>query len=237
MFGKFLIFFSLLTLTVNAAVQQNSIRAVAFDFGGVVGTFDKAEIEDFLINSLQISQADAEDALKEVELALKHGGREYSYWQHYAQEKGKRVSRRWFEEYRQVQVSAFREIPGTLDIVYALKRQGIETPMLSNTTPDHADVIRRLGLYRPFYPLLLSYQIGAEKPNPKAYKILLRRLHLPPGAVAFVDNTPANVEAADRLGIHGIVFTSAESLRESLKELGIDLQTTLQVSGHRGFVC
>jgi 2-haloacid dehalogenase len=43
--------------------------------------------------------------------------------------------------------------------------------------------------------------------------------------VAFVDDRAINVEAANALGIHGIQYCGAESLKTELEGLGISLGT------------
>jgi len=81
---------------------------------------------------------------------------------------------------------------------------------------------------RPRYPFLewfdgivISGEVGATKPDPRAYEALLARHDLDPATLAFVDDVPANVAAARQLGMHGIVFTGAGALRADLADLGL----------------
>jgi len=110
-------------------------------------------------------------------------------------------------------------IPGMLALIEELKAAGYQTAMLSNTVPWHAEAIRELGLYRPFSPVVLSYEIGYRKPNPKAYEILLQKLGRPPEETLFIDNKEENVVAARKAGMHAVHFTSCKELRARLSTL------------------
>ena len=59
------------------------------------------------------------------------------------------------------------------------------------------------------------------KPDPAIFALLLDRFDLVPGRTVFVDDLPANVEAARELGLIGIVFTGAADLRAELDRLGV----------------
>lgn len=66
---------------------------------------------------------------------------------------------------------------------------------------------------------ILSYREHLVKPDPAIYELLLNRYGLVAEESVFVDDLPDNVEAAGKLGIHGIVFTSREQVEEELAQL------------------
>jgi HAD superfamily hydrolase (TIGR01509 family) len=47
----------------------------------------------------------------------------------------------------------------------------------------------------------------------------LERLGVAPEEAVFIDDTVGHVEAARALGLHGILFTTAEALAEELESL------------------
>jgi len=57
------------------------------------------------------------------------------------------------------------------------------------------------------------------KPDPRAFQMTLERLGAKPEEAVFIDDTMEHVEAARRLGLHGIPFTTAEALKEELGKL------------------
>jgi putative hydrolase of the HAD superfamily len=64
-----------------------------------------------------------------------------------------------------------------------------------------------------------SWKDKLIKPDPEIYKLCLTRFGLKPEESVFVDDTAVNVEAANELGIHGIVFQSREQVDQKLAEL------------------
>ena len=68
---------------------------------------------------------------------------------------------------------------------------------------------------------ILSYQEKLIKPDPAIYTLLLERYGLMAEESVFLDDTLANVEAARKLGIHGIWFQTKEQAEEELKRLGV----------------
>ena len=57
------------------------------------------------------------------------------------------------------------------------------------------------------------------KPDPEIYRRLLSRYSLEAQESVFLDDTAMNVEAAERLGIHGICFRTKEQAEEELRGL------------------
>jgi len=65
------------------------------------------------------------------------------------------------------------------------------------------------------------------KPDPEIYKLLLSRYSLQPADCIFIDDNPANVAAAQTLGIRAIPFTTCSNLRAQLLQLLDSHATTL----------
>jgi HAD superfamily hydrolase (TIGR01509 family) len=60
---------------------------------------------------------------------------------------------------------------------------------------------------------------GVIKPDPAAFNVTLERLGVKPKESVFIDDTETHVDAARRLGIYGIIFTTAEALKADLTKL------------------
>jgi putative hydrolase of the HAD superfamily len=74
------------------------------------------------------------------------------------------------------------------------------------------------------YPLLghfddfvLSYEVGALKPDAKIYQEAIQRSGCLPGECFFTDDIAINVEAAREHGIDAVQFLSAGQLQEELR--------------------
>lgn len=225
MFRKGIPYLFLLILTQIGAlqVQATTIKAVVFDFGGVVATVDRTVLVQFLMGSFPISEEEANMLLKKWGRDLRQEGDEEQFWTSYADSLNVKLPTGWLAQFHAAQACALRPFPQTLEAVKKLQEQGYQTAMLSNVTKQHAAIIRKLGYYNLFEPALLSYAIGVRKPDPQAYRLLLEQLSLPPSEVLFIDDQNANVVAAEKLGIQGIHFIHPELLEQELLKHGIRL--------------
>jgi len=113
-------------------------------------------------------------------------------------------------------------VPGTLELARELASAGIRVAILSNDSTELARTRRQaFGLDELFDPVLISSALGLIKPDPAIYRLAIARLGAPAERIAFVDNTPANVQAAIDCGLRGLVFTGADALRAALADLGL----------------
>jgi 2-haloacid dehalogenase len=62
------------------------------------------------------------------------------------------------------------------------------------------------------------------KPAPEIFEILARRIGHPLDRCVFIDDGPANVEAATRAGLDAILFTDTGHLRDDLRARGLPLR-------------
>ena len=106
--------------------------------------------------------------------------------------------------------------------VQDLKSRGFRVFALSNW-PKHIydqrkDKLDFLDLMDGY---ILSYQEHVIKPDPAAFRLLLERYRIEPEKAVFIDDTLKNIEAAERLGIHGIHFRNLGQAKEELEKLGV----------------
>ena len=80
---------------------------------------------------------------------------------------------------------------------------------------------KTFGLRELFDVALSSCYLGLRKPDVAIYKRALDIVGRPPERVLFIDDRRENVAAADAVGIKGIQFQGADSLRGELVSLGV----------------
>ena len=66
---------------------------------------------------------------------------------------------------------------------------------------------------------IFSYLVGAIKPEPEIYQILIDKYRLVPEECIFIDDREANLAAARKLGFQTILFDGYEQGRAKLNEL------------------
>ena len=111
----------------------------------------------------------------------------------------------------------------TLEVLAANHDDGASLSLLSNAPRDLARVLTDHPALRNFDHLLFSSQLGVAKPDPAAFEAAVERLSRPREQIVFIDDRPENVEAARRVGLRAVQFTSAARLRTELCELRAEL--------------
>ncbi len=91
-------------------------------------------------------------------------------------------------------------------LIADLKRAGYKLYVLSNMSREFIDFLRRYPVYGLFDGEVVSCEEHTVKPEPRIYEILLERYGLAPSETLFIDDREANIEAAERKGIHGFLF-------------------------------
>jgi FMN phosphatase YigB (HAD superfamily) len=108
-------------------------------------------------------------------------------------------------------------------------------PELGLKTPGEIDEFRRRyhsdsppgirrwladwGILELFDVVFCSGDEGVMKPEPTSFRTTLDRLGVEPDEAVFIDDTMGHIEAARRLGVHGILFNTAEALEAELGAL------------------
>jgi epoxide hydrolase-like predicted phosphatase len=92
---------------------------------------------------------------------------------------------------------------------------------LSNTNPIHFAMVKEAyPLLRHFDDYVLSYEVGAAKPEAKIYQEAIARAQCRPEECFFTDDLSVNVEAARAHGMDAVQFVSAEQLERELRARG-----------------
>lgn len=109
-----------------------------------------------------------------------------------------------------------------IDWVKELKDKGYRVWYLSNfSRKAEVECADSLAFLPYMDGGILSYREKMVKPNPAIYRLLLERYTLQPEECVFIDDTAVNVEAAEALGIKGIVFRDQAQAKEELRMLGV----------------
>jgi HAD superfamily hydrolase (TIGR01509 family) len=211
----------ILTIFVPLKAEETKIKAVVFDYGGVIGTVDKDVVLNYVMKTLGVSKEEALKLLKNYKEAQKNGVQSEAYWTGIAKEHDIDLKGGWEKPFTESVLDNMHEVPGTLAVIDELRQEGVRVGMLSNITERAARYVRMKGYYEGYEPLLLTYQIGVEKPDPKAYEMLIKSVQLKPEEIFFVDDRLENVVAAEKLGINAFHFENAAALKRELISLGL----------------
>jgi 2-haloacid dehalogenase len=114
------------------------------------------------------------------------------------------------------------DVPGTADVVRDLHAAGVPLFGLTNWSAElYPHASERFEVLAMMDDVVVSGEIRTAKPDPRAFQVVAERAGQPLDRLAFVDDSPRNVEAAAALGMDAILFTGADALRRALRERGL----------------
>jgi glucose-1-phosphatase len=121
-----------------------------------------------------------------------------------------------FEDFTPIWTDIFTENEEVTEIVGSLKGR-CRLGLLSNTDPLHFQfVLLRFPVLSAFDKWILSYEVGAKKPDLRIYQKAMEWASVRPEEILFIDDLEKNVEAARSVGMQGIHFRSASQMKEEL---------------------
>ena len=91
--------------------------------------------------------------------------------------------------------------------------------VLSNSPPRLTQWLADWNMLDLFDTVFCSGDEGVVKPESAAFEITLQRLAVAPEEAVFIDDTEEHEVASRKLGLHGIIFTTAEKLENELVDL------------------
>ena len=110
-----------------------------------------------------------------------------------------------------------------IDLFPKFHALGLKIGILSNATTQLRKWLEDEGIEPLADAIVISGEIGYQKPDRKAFDILFERLALAPGQVVFVDDSAKSLEKAHEIGYIPILFKDNEQLKDDLGKLGIPL--------------
>ena len=98
--------------------------------------------------------------------------------------------------------------------------QGYDIFLLTNFSKDGYEYIsNKFDFFKKAKGAVVSSHLKIAKPDIRIYQYLLETYNLNPDECIFIDDSVANINAANELGIHGIVYTDIENLRKEFKRI------------------
>lgn len=98
-------------------------------------------------------------------------------------------------------------------------KQDYRIGVLSNAGDNWLDEIFTSEQVALFDAIALSYEIGVIKPDARTYGTIAERLQAIPSECVFVDDQPRNVDGAQQVGMHAILYSNADQFKQDLSAL------------------
>jgi putative hydrolase of the HAD superfamily len=115
--------------------------------------------------------------------------------------------------------------PLMISLVERLRAGGYRTGIISNTIPGMEERLAREfpHLITLFDVRIGSGDIGFAKPDPAIFEHALREMDVPAEASVFADDVRAYAEAARAVGMYGFHFTGYDQFASDLRSLGVQV--------------
>lgn len=109
----------------------------------------------------------------------------------------------------------------TVDIQQALLQADVPLYAITNFALDtFRECQQRFAFLRDFIDIVISAEEKLIKPDAAIYQCLLTRNTLDPADCLFIDDSPANITAAENIGMTTHHFTGAQYLAADLRKYG-----------------
>ena len=196
------------------------INAVIFDLGNVLIPFNPRWLfRKMLPDEASIEQFFAETGFEEWNLGM-DAGRPFA--------EGIAAHSARFPHHRTLFEAFFHRwhetvgepIAESVEMLRSLRENGVRTFALTNFSAEtYPLAVARFPFLNDFDGTVVSGEEGVVKPDPGIYQRRLRRYSIPAERAVFIDDRLENVEAARRLGLHGIHFVEPQAVRAELRSL------------------
>lgn len=195
---------------------MSGVEAILLDFGGVLA-------EEGFRNGLRaIAEANGLDPddfgktgfeiIHQTGYVLGRSDEEF-FWRALKAKTGIKGNSR---ELREHILSRFALRSWMLDLLPALKKDGLTLGILSDQTQWLDELNEREGFFKGFDYIFNSYYLGKSKRDPTLFEDVASRLNLPAEKILFVDDYEGNIDRARAKGFRALLYIDREGFLQGL---------------------
>lgn len=200
------------------------IKAITFDLDGVYFINGK---ENFIKNLVNLGVAEDEACaifFKSDKMNIQYKGGligDEEYWSWALNEWKLNLS---VEEIKDLLIKGYDVNDRVVETVKKLREKGYKTCICSNNFPARINGLqKRFGFLEDFDVVVLSYEIGVTKPDPRIFEELIKQSGVKSEEIVITDDKEKNIEAAKNSGINAFFYENFEQFLGELKKLGVEI--------------
>ncbi len=202
---------------------MQDIRAVLFDWGGVLIDNPASPLMDYCARALGVSVGDYTRAHHAHADGFQRGWiPEATFWQRVCGDLGRALPQTpslWCDAFRAV----YSPRGDAFALADRLHANGYRIGLLSNTESPAMEFFLELR-YKMFDAPVFSCAEGACKPEKEIYEIAARKLGTAVDRCVLIDDKPEFIEGARNAGMGGIVYEKLAQVKRDLSTLGVRTQ-------------
>jgi epoxide hydrolase-like predicted phosphatase len=193
-----------------------AIRAVFFDFGGVIMRTEYQAPRQKLAERFNMDYEEIDKAVFNSESARRASLGEITEDEHWAS-----VLRRFKQPASETQSFRDQFFGGDIidrDLVEYIRslRGNVHTGLISNAWSGLRDFLAKEKLLDLFDTVVISAEVRVTKPSAKIYQLALEQAKVSAEEAVFVDDFPENVAACQKVGMTGILFNDPQKSLDRL---------------------
>ncbi|HEX3033874.1 MAG TPA: HAD family phosphatase [Thermodesulfobacteriota bacterium] len=198
------------------------IKAIIFDWGGVLIDHPIPEIKAYCARYLRVPERELGDAVEKFRDDFARGTiSEDEFWEKVCSQVGAPkpdIGSLWEKAFR----NSYSEKHEILSLASSLRENGYKIGFLSNTEIPGVKIFQEKN-YNVFDVLVFSCLEGTIKPERRAYEIALERLGAKPEEAIFIDDRQTNIKGAKEIGINAILFKNIDHLKRKLASFSVQI--------------
>lgn len=195
------LFMTVRTILTVFCYDNGMIKAVIFDWGGVIAPNPNGGWMNVLMEMLNISFEELKPRWDAAGYESLSKGliTDEDFWTKFQESFGKTLdidtAKVWADG------SALQPYPGFLEFIQSLRDAGLKTAVLSNTIKPLSTILRSSGLYSGFDEVVLSDESGLVKPDTAIYEDTVQRLGVSADECIYIDDLERNLLPAQSMGM------------------------------------
>ena len=196
------------------------IRTLFWDVGGVLLTnaWDHEE-RDRATERFQLPKADFEARHKEAVGAFEEGKLTLDqYLERTVFYQPRTFSK---DEFKSYMFSLSKPKPEALEFARSISSKCLMATINNESREMNDYRIKQFGLSQIFDLFVSSCYVGMRKPDDKIYRLALDLIQKAPDECCFIDDRPANIEGAAKIGMRTVLMRDPAQLKKDLQSLGV----------------
>jgi len=196
-----------------------SIRAVFFDFGGVILRTEYQSPRQQLAERFNMDYEEIDKVVFGTESARRASLGEITEDAHWQE-----VMKRFRLPVSEVQSFSNAFFGGDVidhELVETINslRGKFHIGLISNAWSGLRDFLKKEKLIDIFDTVVISAEVGVVKPEAKIFNIALEQAKVQASEAVFIDDVAANIESSEKVGMKGILFIDSQETVRQLNQI------------------
>ena len=198
--------------------ETSQITTIVFDLGNTVIRFDHSISAKKIANLFKLDSNKIYDTFFDSEITRAFERGLSSPRQFHREASASLGMKLPYEDFVKIWNDIFWEDEGACRLVRDLKKKQYKLFLLSNINRLHFEYIEKsFDIIKVFDELILSFVVGATKPDKRIYDEVIRRAGGNKESLLYIDDREDLIKEAAALGIDSIKFENADKLESMLR--------------------